>query len=65
MDPFLKKLLLWGGLAYVVILCGPNPEVVIPEVRKPSPAAGFFSVGVLEVPSVIPGETELKAKYGR
>ena len=22
MDPFLKKLLLWGGLAYVVILCG-------------------------------------------
>ena len=22
MDPFLKKLLLWGSFAYVVILCG-------------------------------------------
>ena len=40
------------------ILCGPNTTVVIPVLPHPAPASGFFSIGVLETPSVIPGETE-------
>ena len=40
------------------ILCGPGTTVVLPVVPQPSPASGFFSIGVLDVPSVIPGETE-------
>ena len=40
------------------ILCGPGTTVVLPVVPQPAPASGFFSIGVLDVPSVIPGETE-------
>ena len=29
-------------------LCGESGEVVFPEVKKPSDAAGFFSIGVKE-----------------
>lgn len=41
------------------ILCGPDQKVVVPVLSKPSPAAGFFSIGVLETPSVNPGESEI------
>ena len=38
------------------ILCGPGTTVEIPVVTKPSSAAGFFTIGVLEMPTVyIPG----------
>ena len=40
------------------ILCGPGTTVEIPELPHQAPKAGFFSIGVLEAPSVIPGETE-------
>ena len=37
------------------ILCGPDTTVVLPAVLHPVPTSGFFSIGVLEAPSVIPG----------
>ena len=41
----------------VNILCGPDRRVVIPVLARPSSAAGFFSIGALEAPSVITGKT--------
>ena len=40
------------------VLCGPGTTVLIPVLPQPGPASGFFSIGVLEAPSVIPGVTE-------
>lgn len=42
------------------ILCDAEKTVVLPVVTPPPgcTTSGFFSIGVLEVPSVIPGETE-------
>ena len=38
------------------ILCGPGKTVTIPVLSHPSPASGFFTIGVLEIPMVyIPG----------
>ena len=49
-----------GGLegldVYGPELCGAGGEVTFSEVVKPSDEAGFFSIGVLEIPTVyIPG----------
>ncbi|MBQ0033630.1 MAG: amidohydrolase family protein, partial [bacterium] len=39
------------------VLCGMNKEVLFPEVAKPigGQNSGFFSIGVLEIPGVMPG----------
>ena len=42
--------------ANVNVLCGADETVEFPEVAKPLEDKGFFTVGVLEVPSVVPGE---------
>lgn len=38
------------------VLCGADGGVVFPEVKKPSAAAGFFSIGAKESPGVARGE---------
>ena len=42
------------------VLCGAEKTVDLPEVTPPPicTTTGFFTIGVLEVPSVVPGETE-------
>ncbi len=39
------------------LLCGPGATVTIPVVPH-NPASGFYSIGVLEAPVVVPGKTE-------
>ena len=41
------------------VLCGADAKVVFPEVKKPSDAAGFFSVGVKETPGITPPDGSL------
>ena len=43
----------------VNVLCGPDMKVTFPEVAKPSVDKGFFTVGVLEAPFIIPGEDHI------
>ena len=46
------------------ILCGPDQKVIVPVLPKPSPAAGFFAIGVLEIPTVyIPGSDHIVTGY--
>ena len=46
------------------ILCGPDQKVIVPVLPKPSPAAGFFTIGVLEIPTVyIPGSDHIVTGY--
>ena len=45
------------------ILCGPDTTVEIPVLAQPSSASGFFSIGVLEAPVVIPGEAETSTNW--
>ena len=40
------------------VLCGADGGVVFPEVKKPSAAAGFFSIGAKESPGVARGERQ-------
>ena len=39
------------------ILCGAEGKIVFPSVKKPSEAAGFFTIGVKEAPGVTPSDS--------
>ena len=47
------------------VLCGAEKTVDLPEVSPPPgcTTSGFFTIGVLEAPSVIPGETETSTSW--
>ena len=44
------------GTAYGPELSGVSGEVTFPQVKTPSDAAGFFSIGVREVPGDTPSD---------
>ena len=42
------------------ILCGPDTTVTIPVLSQPAPASGFFTIDVLEIPTVyVPGSDHI------